>query len=129
MSSAIPLSHADILLKRAFGHLATVGDDGAPHVTPVWVEPDGNDVLVNSVVGRKKDRNIGRDPRVALSILDPDSPYRYMGLQGEVVERLEDVGGRHNDRLSMKYNGKPFPYPSGTRVIYRVRPTRVWTMG
>ena len=128
MPCAIPASHADILLKRAFGHLATTCDDGAPHVTPVWVEPDAGDVLVNSALGRRKDRNIVRDPRVALSILDPDDPYRYIGLQGEVVERLDD-DGRHNNHLSLKYHGEPFPFPSSDRVIYRIRPMRVWTMG
>lgn len=129
MHGLIPESHRDIFAKRAFGHLATVGDAGSPHVTPVWVQVDDGDVLVNTAEGRRKDRHVVNDPRVALSVLDPDDPYRYIGLEGTVVERVLDPGGRHNDQLSLKYNGTPFPYDNTSRVVYRIRPFRVWTQG
>ena len=83
--TAIPESHRDILEKRAFAHVATVDADGAPQVTPVWVDFDGEHVLINSQRGRKKDRNMRERAEVGISVLDPDNPYRYLGLQGRVV--------------------------------------------
>ena len=82
----IPASHIDIFSKKSFAHVATVDGDGTPQVTPVWVDFDGEHVLVNSAEGRKKDRNLRERPVVALSILDPDNAYRYIGMQGRVVE-------------------------------------------
>ena len=81
----IPESHQDILDKRAFAHVATVDAEGNPQVTPVWVSFDGEYVLINSAKGRKKDRNLRERPNVALSIQDPENPYRYLGIQGVVV--------------------------------------------
>jgi PPOX class probable F420-dependent enzyme len=128
--ATIPASHVGILYKRAFAHVATVDDDGMPQVTPVWIDYDGAYILVNSAKGRKKDRNLRARPQVALSILDPDNPYRYLGIQGEVVEISEEGGAAHINKLSHKYDGKDYPLPAGqVRVIYKIRPTRVWTMG
>lgn len=128
--AGIPASHVGILHKRAFAHVATVDDDGAPQVTPVWIDYDGEYILVNSAQGRKKDRNLRARPQVALSILDPDDPYRYLGIQGEVVEITEEGGAAHINKLSHKYDGKDYRLPAGqVRVIYKIRPVRVWTMG
>lgn len=87
----IPESHADILRKRSFAHVATANAAGVPQVTPVWVDYDGEYVLINTAKGRKKDRNLRANPHVAISVLDPDNPYRYLGLQGEVVEVTEEA--------------------------------------
>lgn len=127
----IPASHEDILHKRAFAHIATVDRTGAPQVTPVWVDYDGEHVLINSAKGRKKDRNLRANSQVAISILDPDDPYRYLGLQGEVVEITEDGAFDHIQQLAHKYWGRPFnPLGEGEiRVLYKIRPTRVWTKG
>ena len=89
MSQVIPEKYKDLFDKPAFAHLATIMPDGRPQVTPVWVAFDGRYVLVNTAVGRQKDRNLSRDGRVALSILDPANPYRYLEVRGKVVERTE----------------------------------------
>lgn len=127
--SAIPASHEDILRKRAFAHVATVSEAGIPQVTPVWVDYDGEHVLINSAKGRKKDKNLRANPHVAVSVLDPDDPYRYLGLQGEVVEITEEGAFEHIHSLAQKYWGRPYHQlgEGETRVIYKIKPTRVWT--
>lgn len=126
----IPETHQDILAKRSFAHVATVSDNDMPQVTPVWVEYDGDHVLINSAKGRKKDQNLRTHPKVALSIQDPDNPYRYIGLQGAIVDITEEGGYDHINKLSHKYRGQDYPKnPGEVRVIYKIAPTRVWTMG
>mgnify|MGYP001101251439 CR=1 FL=1 len=127
----IPASHRDILDKKAFAHVATVNSDGKPQVTPVWIEYDGTHILVNTARGRKKDRNMSDNPEVALSIQDPDNPYRYLGIQGHIDEVTENGAAAHINKLSHKYNGQDYPplKPGETRVIYKILPDRVWTMG
>jgi len=126
----IPATHRDIFDKRAFAHVATVNDDGRPQVTPVWVEYDGEHILINSAKGRKKDRNLRARPEVALSVQDPDNGYRYVGVQGKIVEITEAGGYDHINKLSHKYGGQDYPKnPGEVRVIYKIEPTNVWTMG
>jgi PPOX class probable F420-dependent enzyme len=125
----IPDSHRDIFEKKSFAHFATIDDD-APQVTPVWVEYDGEHILINSAKGRKKDRNVRDNPEVAVSVQDPDNAYRYVGVQGKVVEITEEGAVDHIHKLSHKYNGRDYPWlGNDTRVIYKIAPTRVWTMG
>src|SRR5262249_53524666 len=78
MSTAIPDNFRDLFQKKAFAHLATLMKDGTPQVTPVWCDFDGTHVIVNSAKGRTKDKNMRRNPNVALSVQDPDNPYRYV---------------------------------------------------
>jgi len=126
----IPDSHREIFDKRSFAHIATVNEQGMPQVTPVWVEYDGEHVLINSAKGRKKDRNLRAQPQIALSVQDPDNPYRYVGVQGKIVEITEAGGYDHINRLSHKYNGRDYPKnPGEVRVTYKIEPSRVWTMG
>jgi len=125
----IPESHADIFEKKSFAHVATIDDD-QPQVTPVWVEYDGSHVVINSAKGRKKDRNMRDNGAVAVSVQDPDNPYRYIGLQGKVVEITEEGGYDHINRLSHKYTGNDYPKnPGEVRVIYKIAPMNIWTMG
>ena len=104
--ATIPASHADLLTKPAFANLATLNPDGSPQVTPVWVDFDGSHVIVNTARGRVKAKNLAREPRVALSIADPANPYRYLGIQGRVVEMTEKGGDAHIDKMAKKYLGK-----------------------
>lgn len=129
--TAIPESHRDILDKKAYAHIATVNAQGMPQVTPVWFTYEGDDIIINSARGRKKDRNIEERPdKIALSVQDPDNPYRYIGLQGKVVEITEVGGYDVINKLSHKYGGKDYPKnPGEVRVTYRIQPTHVWTMG
>ena len=126
--TSIPESHQYILLARAFANVATVSAAGLPQVTPVWFSTDGEFFLINSAKGRKKDRNLRSNPAVALSIQDPDDPYRYLGIQGEVVDITEEGAADHIHALAQKYWGRPFDLPPGQiRVIYKIKPSRVWT--
>ena len=93
-----------------FAHLATVLADGAPHVAPVWIGREGDRILVATGNTTLKARNTRRDPRVGLSILDFDNPYREAQLRGRVVEHRSDTGFEVMDAISHKYIGKPFPF-------------------
>ena len=134
MATTIPASHADLLqtTKPAFAQLATVNADGTPQVTPVWVDYDGTYLLVNTARGRVKTKNLERNPRVALAISDPENPYRYVGIQGRVVEMTEKGGDAHIDRMAKKYLNKdsyPFRQPGEVRVIVKIAPDKVHTNG
>ena len=131
-AQVIPKSHVDLFEKKAFAHLATLMPDGQPQVTPVWVEFDGHQVIVNTAEGRQKDKNLQRDKRVALSIIDPDNPYRYLEVRGRIVERAHNGADANIDALAKKYLGKdkyPFRQPNEVRVIYKVEPEHATTMG
>ncbi len=125
------LTEHDLALLKGpnFAHLVTLNEDGSPQVTPLWidVDEDGN-VLVNSAVGRKKDRNIRRDPRVAVSIHAQDDPYTWSAINGTVVSiETGDEAEAHIDLLNQKYHeGERWEYvPGSVRVIYRIRPDHV----
>jgi len=132
MSQAIPDKYRDLFNKRAFASLGTLMPDGRPQVTPVWVDLDGDYVIFNSAKGRQKDRNVRRDPRVALAIIDPDNPYRYLEIRGRVVEITEEGADANIDKLAKKYLGvDKYPYRQGneTRVIYKIQPEHTNMMG
>ena len=124
--------YRDIFDKKAFCHLATVGRDGRPQVTPVWCDFDGTHVRVNTARGRVKDRNLKANPNVALSAQDPDNPYRYVQVRGRVVEMTEQGADAHIDALAKKYIGKD-RYPNRAagevRVLVKIAPESVQGMG
>ena len=130
--ATIPENFRDIFAKKAFAHLATVGRDGAPQVTPVWVDYDGTHVRINTARGRVKDKNLQRNPSVAVSAQDPDNPYRYVQVRGRVVEMTEKDADAHIDALSKKYTGRD-KYanrrPGEVRVIVKILPEKVQSMG
>jgi PPOX class probable F420-dependent enzyme len=128
----IPEKYLDLFQKKAFAQLATLMPDGSPHVAPVWVDYDGRYVVVNSAKGRVKDRNIRRDPRVGLDLLDPDNPYRHLSIRGRVAEITEQGADAHIDKLTKKYTGQDhYPYrgQGEVRVIYKIDPQHVHAMG
>lgn len=128
----IPESHADLFTKPAFASLATLNADGSPQVTPVWVDFDGTHVLVNTARGRVKANNLSREPRVALCVADPADPYRYVAIQGRVVEMIEAGADAHIDKMAKKYMNKdqyPFRAPGEVRVLVKIAPDKVHTMG
>jgi len=129
----IPGAYRDLLeTKKAIASLATVNADGSPQVTPVWFDWDGAHVRINTARGRPKDRNLTQRPRVAMAIIDPDNPYRYVQLRGRVVEATEAGADTHIDSLPKKYTGQdryPYRQPGEKRVIYKIAPERVQTMG
>ena len=92
-----------------FAHLATLMPDGSPQNAPVWVDLDGDRILVCTGEGSLKARNTRRDPRVAVSIVAHDNPYVETQIRGRVVQRRPDADFAVMDRVSRKYTGKPFP--------------------
>ena len=131
--AAIPQNFRDLLEgKKAFAHIATVGADGAPQVTPVWVDLDGDRIRFNTARGRVKDKNLQRNPRVAISIQDPENPYRYIQVRGRVVEVTEKGADAHIDALAKKYLGQdryPYRKPGEVRVTVKVMPEKIQSMG
>jgi PPOX class probable F420-dependent enzyme len=128
----IPDSYLDIIDRKAFAHLATVMPDGGPQNSPVWIDRDGQTLIVNSAEGRRKDKNIKADPRVALSISDPENPYRTLMIRGTVTEITTDGADDHINSMAKKYMGVdeyPFRQPGEVRVIYKVTAARVSSMG
>jgi PPOX class probable F420-dependent enzyme len=132
MAEQLPEKYADLFKKKAFANLSTLMQDGSPQVTPVWVDYDGRYVRFNSALGRVKDKNIRRDPRVSLAIQDPENPYRYVEVRGKVVEITQNGADDHINSLSQKYLGNPvYPYrqPGEVRVLYKIEPQKISSMG
>ncbi|MBI3929747.1 MAG: PPOX class F420-dependent oxidoreductase [Armatimonadetes bacterium] len=128
----MPQQYRDILQKKALANLVTLFPDGSPQVTPVWFHFDGSHIEVNSARGRRKDMNMRMDPRVALTVLDPDSGVRYLEIRGRVVEITEEGADEHIDFLARKYLGVesyPFRARGEVRVKYRIAPQRFSAMG
>jgi PPOX class probable F420-dependent enzyme len=124
----IPEKYRDLFNKRAFASLGTIMPNGEVQVTPVWVDVDNGNLLFNSARGRVKDKNVRRDPRVTLTLIDPDNPYRYMEVRGRVVDITEKGADQHINKLAKKYLGVdkyPYAQPGEVRVQYRVKPERV----
>jgi len=129
----IPESHVDIFERKSFAHLATVMPDGTPQVTPVWIDHEDREyVLANTARGRRKERNMKRDPKVGVSVLDPDDPYRYVSVRGR-AELTEEGAVEHIDELARQYMGvDEYPHhgeESGDRVVVRISTDRVVTSG
>ncbi len=132
MSDVIPARFLELFQKKSFGHLATLLPNGTPQTSPVWVDFDDTHVLVNSARGRLKDKNMRQRPQVALSIQDPDDPYRYLEVRGRVVEITEQGAEEHIDRLAKRYLGLdryPYRQPGEVRVIYKIKPERTSALG
>ncbi|WP_135805301.1 PPOX class F420-dependent oxidoreductase [Halorussus marinus] len=129
----IPDAFSDLFERETFASFATLMPDGTPQVTPVWIDEDDGHLLVNTARGRRKERNVERDPEVGVCVLDPDDPYRYVSVRGEVVAVTEDGAGDHIDALARRYmDVEEYPHhgeESGPRVIVRIRPDRVVTSG
>ncbi len=132
MSQTIPEKYRDLFSKRAFANLATLMPDGSPQVTPVWCDLEDDLVIINSAKGRQKDRNLRRDPRVAIALIDPENPYRYLEIRGKVVEITEQGAAEHIDKMAKKYldvDKYPYGQPGEVRVMYKIRPEHATMMG
>jgi len=117
-----------IFAKPVLVHIASLGAEGEPHVTPVWCELDGDDVIINTALGRKKARNLASDPRVALSLTDRDNPSVCIAARGTVVGFTTDGADEVIARLAKKYLGTdsyPYAQQGEVRVTVRIRPDRI----
>ena len=121
-----------LLRQPSLCFLATSMADGSPQVTQTWGDTDGEHVLINSVQGHVKVRNIARDPRVAVAIADPESPSRYIQVRGRVREVTTEGAVEHIKKLAQKYLGTPYPWYGDrdqVRVIIVIEPERISSMG
>ena len=128
----IPTRYKDILDKKSFGHVATIGPKGEPQSSPVWLEFDGQYVKFSNLKSRQKYKNLKREPRVAISIIDPDDPYRYIEIRG-IAEKIEDdEGNAFINAMAKKYIDKdvyPWHKEGDERVVIFVNPEANSSMG
>jgi PPOX class probable F420-dependent enzyme len=128
MAALSPEVHAK-LAEPTFWHLATIMEDGHPQVSPVWIDAEGDTVLVNTAKGRVKERNLRRDPRLTLSMSYPDNPYNRIEIRGRVSDFVNGAPADESiDKLAKKYLGLdeyPYRQPGEERVLLRIEPTKV----
>ena len=121
-----------LLHEPASCQIATLMPDGSPQITEVWVDTDGEHVIVNTARGRQKPRNLERDRRVAISIVDRNNPYHQANIRGEIVEMTTEGADAHIDRMAKKYLGKdtyPFRQPGEERLLLKIAPKKVGSLG
>jgi len=132
MSSSFPENYRDLFQKKSFGAFTTLMPDGSPQTTPVWIDYRDGEIWVNSAVGRQKDKNVRRDPRVAIAVMDPENPYRYVEVRGRVREITQDGADTHIDKMAQRYLGQdkyPYRQPGEQRVLYKIRIEKTHAMG
>jgi PPOX class probable F420-dependent enzyme len=130
MSATLPDNAKRLLDETNVVTLATADSDGTPQASPVWATRDGDDVLMSTLVGRKKERNLRANPRAAVVVVNPQNPYEYVEIRGTVA--LESDGaGDLIEQLSQKYTGAEYTNdgPGDERVVVRLTPQRVTGMG
>ena len=113
-------------------YVATTMPNGSPQLTQTWADTDGVHILVNTVDGFQKVRNVGRDPRIAVTIADPENPTRYFAVRGRVTSTTTDGGAEHIEALSQRYLGAPYAWYGGRdqiRVIMRIEADKIHAMG
>lgn len=128
----LPENLVDLLLRPSICFITTLMPDGSPQITETWVDTDGKHIVINTVQGFQKVRNVARDPRVAVAIADPEHPSRYVAVRGRVLDLTEHGAAEHIDRLSQKYLGRPYPWFGGrdqTRVIMTIGADKITSTG
>ena len=128
MADVLSSASRAIIDKPVLAHVATLGAQGEPYVTPVWIELDGDDLIINTALGRAKARNLANDERVALSLTDPDDDETVIAIRGTVIGFTTDGGDEVIDRLAKKYLGAdayPFRREGEIRVTVRIRTDRI----
>ncbi|GAA3141626.1 hypothetical protein GCM10010521_30280 [Streptomyces rameus] len=130
MSTALPDRVKSLLDDKVFIVVGTIQPDGSPQMSPVWVKRDGDDVLFSTTMGRRKEKNLRRDPRVTVVVMNPEQPYEYAEIRG-TAELTTEGGAELIDELSRKYTGKdyadfnPASAQDAQRVVVRIRPQKV----
>ena len=117
---------------KNFAFLGTIMKDGSPQVTPTWADIENGNILINTAIGRIKQKNISRDPRVSLAIADRNNPYDMVTIRGKVIEQISgDTAEEHIDKLAKKYIGKdkyPGRSPGEKRVLFKIKPEKIFHM-
>lgn len=114
---------------KNFAFVASLMIDGAPQITPVWIDYDGKFLLINTAEGRTKQKNFERDPRVAISVVDQSNPYNMVSVRGKVIEQTTNGADEHIDKMAKKYLGAdeyPFRSPDEKRVILKIKPEKIF---
>jgi PPOX class probable F420-dependent enzyme len=128
----LPADLVELLRRPSTCYIATTMPDGSPQLTQVWVDTDGEHVLVNTVQGHQKQRNVERDPRVALTVSDPANPSRYHAVRGRVLSMTTEGAEEHIEALSQRYTGGPYPWWGGrdqVRVMLTISVEKTHSMG
>ena len=131
ISREIDESVLSLLTGKNFAFVATLMKDGSPQITPTWIDFDGKAILINTAEGRIKQKNLSRDPRVAISIVDNNNPYNMVTIRGKVMEQTSEGADEHIDKLTKRYLGfDTYPYRSPTekRIIIKISPENVFHM-
>ena len=124
---SLPDALLDLLRRPSPCFLSTLMPDGSPQMTQTWVDTDGRNILVNTVEGFQKVRNMERDPRVAVNVADPDDPSRYFSVRGRVVDITTQGAADHIETLAQRYLGGPYPWFGGrdqVRLLVTIAPER-----
>ena len=132
MPQAISPGFRKLLREPAFCQLATLMPDGSPQITQVWVETDGEHILINTPEGSQKRRNVRRDPRVAVNVVDPANAWRLAMIRGRVVDVNNEGAVEQIDRLAKKYLNQdtyPFHRPDQVRTTIRIAPDKIKEIG
>jgi PPOX class probable F420-dependent enzyme len=132
MAAELSPGFQKLLREVAFCQLATLMPDGSPHLTQVWVDTDGRHILINTAQGRQKVRNVRRDPRVAVNVVDPTNAWRITSVRGRVVEMTTAGADQLIDQLAKKYIGAdtyPFRQPGEVRVTLKIAAERINAAG
>ncbi len=132
MTATISPGFAALLREPSYCEIATLMPDGSPQITQVWVDTDGQHILINTSDNRQKTKNVRRDPRVAVNVVDPKNPYRIASVRGRVVDITTEGATEEIDRLAFKYLGQdkyPFLQPGEVRVIFKIAPEKINAMG
>jgi PPOX class probable F420-dependent enzyme len=128
LSTPLPEGLLDLLHKPSPCFITTLMPDGSPQLTQTWVTTDGEHVVINIVAGSQKEKNLARDPRVAVNVVDPDEVFRYYAVRGRVISMSTEGGAESIDQISHKYLGTPYPNFTGrpeTRVIVTIEADRI----
>ena len=122
----------ELFERKNFAFLSSLMKDGSPQVTPTWVDIEDGYILINTAIGRIKEKNISRDPRVALAIVDQNNPYNMVSIRGTVIEQIRgDIAEEHINKLAKKYIDKdkyPRSSPGEKRVLLKIKPEKIFHM-
>jgi PPOX class probable F420-dependent enzyme len=132
MTTNLPDDLVALLRQASPCFISTVMPDGSPQLTQTWVDTDGTHILINTVDGFRKVKNIRRDPRVAVAVSDPANPSRYYAVRGEVLSITAEGAAEHIEKLSQRYLGTPYPWYGGrdqTRLLLTIQANSIHAMG
>ena len=132
MSDTLPEDLVALLREASLCFISTTMRDGSPQLTQTWVDTDGARILINTVDGFQKVKNIRRDPRVAVAVADSNNPSRYYAIRGEVLSVSSEGAAEHIEELAQRYLGTPYPWYGGrdqTRLILTIEPHKIHSMG